>query len=138
QNRNLTLMYDCNYSYEEVDTKGIVTDIMAGPSVAEDALYVENWLRAEYRFSPKFKGLLSLMTSSAYGDAASDRKHLRTSYGMVPTLYYSPFEKIDIRFFFAYIGRFYTYSNYAIQEFDTAYHNRNEVRLGIIAPLLLL
>ena len=138
QNRNLTLMYDFNYSYEEVDTKGIVTDIMAGTSVAEDALYVENWLRAEYRFSSKFKGLLSLMTSSAYGDAASDRKHLRTSYGMVPTVYYSPFEKIDIRFFFAYIGRFYTYSNYAKQEFDTAYHNRNEVRLGIIAPLLLL
>ena len=138
QNKNFTLMYDFNYSYEEVDTKGIVTEILAEESVAEDALYIENWFRAEYRFGPKFKGLLSLMTSSAYSDATNNLTHLRTSYGMVPSLYYSPFEKIDIRFFFAYIGRFYTYSNYAIQEFDAAYHNRNEVRLGIIAPLLLL
>lgn len=138
QNRNFTLMYDFNYSYEEVDTKGIVTEIMAEESVAEDALYVENWLRAEYRFSPKFKGLVSLMTSSAYGDAITNRTHLRTSYGMVPTLYYSPFKKIDIRFFFAYIGRYYDYSNYAVEQLGAANYNRNEVRVGIIAPLLLL
>jgi hypothetical protein len=138
QNQNLTLMYDFNYSYEEVDTKGIVTTILADEAVAEDALYIENWLRAEYRFSSKFKGLLSLMTSSAYGNVTSANNHLRTSYGMVPTLYYSPFKNIDIRFFLAYIGRYYDYSNYAVEQLDAANYNRNEVRLGIIAPLLLL
>jgi hypothetical protein len=131
-------MYDFNYSYEEVDTKGIVTTILADEAVAEDALYIENWLRAEYRFSSKFKGLLSLMTSSAYGNVTSANNHLRTSYGMVPTLYYSPFKNIDIRFFLAYIGRYYDYSNYAVEQLDAANYNRNEVRLGIIAPLLLL
>jgi hypothetical protein len=106
--------------------------------VAEDAMYIENWLRAEYRFSPKFTGLLSLMTSSAYSDFTSERNHLRTSYGMVPTVYYSPFKNIDVRFFFAYIGRYYDHTNYAIENFGAANYNRNEVRLGFIAPLLLL
>jgi len=138
QNKDLTLMYDFNYSYEEIDTKGIVTNILGSDTVAEGSGYIENWLRAEYRFSPKFTGLLSLMTSSAYSDFTSDRKHLRTSYGMVPTVYYSPFKNIDVRFFFAYIGRYYEHTNYAIENFGSANYNRNEVRLGFIAPLLLL
>lgn len=131
-------MYDFNYSYEEVDTKGIVTTILESDTVAEDALYIENWLRAEYRLSPKFKGLLSLMTSSAYSNVGTDNTHLRRSYGWVPTLYYNPFKKIDIRFFLAYIGRYYDYTNYAEQQLGAADYNRNEVRIGIMAPLLLL
>ncbi|WP_034920851.1 porin [Gillisia sp. CAL575] len=138
QNNNLTLMYDFNYSYEEVDTKGIVTNILASETVAEDAMYIENWLRAEYRFSPRFTGLISLMTSNAYGNLASEPKRLRTSYGIVPTVYYIPFKNIDVRFFFAYIGRYFDHTNYAIENFGAANYNRNEVRLGFIAPLLLL
>ncbi|MGM0934936.1 MAG: porin [Bacteroidota bacterium] len=137
QNQNLTLMYDFHYSYEQVDTKGVMTNILGDDSVAEEVLYIENWLRAEYRFSPKFKGLLSLMTSSAYGNVITDRDHMRTSYGVIPTIYYSPFKNIDIRFFLAYIGRYYDYSEYAIENLDQSSYNKNEVRLGFIAPLLL-
>ena len=78
------------------------------------------------------------MTSSAYGEVENDRNRLRTSYGVVPTLYYTPIKDFDIRFFLAFIGRYYTYSNYAIEEFNAADYNRNELRIGIIAPLLLL
>lgn len=138
QNDNLTIMYDFNFSYEEVDTKGIVTSIFNTDTVAQDALYIENWVRAEYRINSKFKGLVSLMTSSAYGEVENDRNRLRTSYGVVPTLYYTPIKDFDIRFFLAFIGRYYTYSNYAIEEFNAADYNRNELRIGIIAPLLLL
>lgn len=138
ENDNLTLMYDFNYSYEEIDTKGIVTSIFDTDFVAQDALYIENWMRAEYQFSPKFKGLLSLMTSNAYGKENEDRNRLRTSYGMVPTLYYSPFKDFNLKFFMAYIGRFYNYTPYAEDQFNAADYNRNEVRVGIIAPLLLL
>jgi len=131
-------MYDFGYSYEEVDTKGIMTNILGGEWVAEDVSYIENWLRAEYRFSSKFKGLLTLMTSSAYGDVRTGHDQMRTSYGMIPTLYYSPFKNIDIRFYLAYIGRYYDYSNYAIEKLDASNYNKNEVRVGFIAPLLLL
>ncbi len=138
QNNNLNLMYDFHYSYEQVDTKGIMTNILNDGSIAEDVIYYENWLRAEYRFSSKFQGLLTLMTSSAYGDVNTSHDHMRTSYGMIPTLYYSPFENIDIRFYLAYIGRYFDYSNYAIEFLDASSYNKNEVRVGIIAPLLLL
>ena len=137
QNRNLTLMYDFHYSYEQVDTKGIMTNLLATGSVAEDVTYIENWLRAEYRFNSKFQGLLTLMTSSAYDNMITDNDHMRTSYGMIPTIYYSPFNDIDLRFFLGYISRYYDYSNYARETLGAANYNKNEVRVGIIAPLLL-
>jgi len=138
QTHNLSLMYDFHYSYEQIDTKGIVTNILNDEQVAEDVMYIENWLRAEYRFSPKFKGLLTLMTSSAYDNVKTSHDHIRTSYGMIPTLYYRPFKKIDIRFYLAYISRYYDYSKYAIEQLDASNYNKNEVRLGFIAPLRLL
>lgn len=138
QHQNLTLMYDFDYSYEEVDTKGIMTEILGNDRIAEEVTYIENWLRAEYQFSPRFKGLLTLMTSSAYGNVITGHDHMRTSYGWIPTFYYSPFKNIDLRFFLAYIGRYYDYSEYAIENLNVADYNKNEVRVGFIAPLLLL
>ena len=138
QNRDLSLMYDFGYSYEEVDTKGIMTEILGSDQIAEEVTYTENWLRAEYRFNPRFKGLLTLMTSSAFGKIEGDRDHFRTSYGWIPTLYYSPFKDLDLRFFLAYIGRYYDYSDYAINNLGQSNYNKNEVRVGFIAPLLIL
>lgn len=138
QNRNLSLMYDFHYSYEQVDTKGIMSSIIGDGSVAENVLYIENWLRAEYRFSPKFSGLLTLMTSSAYDNVKTSNDHMRRSYGAIPTIYYSPFKNIDLRFYLAYIGRYFDYSDFAIENFDVSSYNKNEFRIGFIAPLLLL
>ena len=138
QERNLSLMYDFQYSYEEIDTKGIISTILTDNQVAENVLYIENWLRAEYQFSPKFKGLLTLMTSTAYDNFTTTRNHIRTSYGTIPTLYYSPFKTFDLKFFFAYLGRYYDYTSYAKTNFEVDSYNRNELRIGIIAPLNLL
>lgn len=138
ENRNLSLMYDFHYSYEQVDTKGIITTILGNEQVAEDVQYIENWMRVEYRFSPKVKGLLTLMTSSAYDNVKTSNDHIRTSYGMIPTIYYSPFKEIDVRFYLAYIGRYFDYSDYAIENLGESSYNKNEVRAGIIAPLRLL
>lgn len=137
QNDDFSLMYDFHYSYEQVDTKGIVTGIF-GDRLAEDVLYIENWLRGQYSFSKKFQGLLTLMTSSAYANAETDRERMRRSYGMIPTFYYSPFKNLDLRFFLAYIGRYYDFSDYAIETLGASNYNKNEVRVGVIAPLLLL
>ncbi|TBW30017.1 porin [Gramella sp. KN1008] len=137
QTNDFSLMYDFHYSYEEVDTKGIVTNLISDKEIAEDVMYIENWLRAEYQFSPKLKGLLTLMTSSAYDNIKTSKEYMRTSYGAIPTLYYSPFKNLDVRFYLAYIGRYYDYSDYAI-ELGASSYNKNEVRLGFMAPLLLL
>ncbi|PTX43493.1 phosphate-selective porin O/P [Christiangramia gaetbulicola] len=138
ENRNLVLMYDFHYSFEQIDTKGIITSIISDEEVAENVEYIENWLRVEYKFSPKFKGLLTLMTSSAYDNVKTSKDYIRTSYGMIPTLYYTPFKNIDFRFYAAYIGRYFDYSNFAEQELGVTSYNKNEFRIGIIAPLHLL
>lgn len=138
QHNDLTMMYDFQYSFEEIDTKGIVNTLLADNEIATNVLYVENWLRAEYRFSEKFQGLLTLMTSTAYDSFNSSRDHIRTSYGAIPTLYYKPFKKMDIRFFLAYLGRHFEYSSFATQNFNVESFSRNELRVGILAPLNLL
>ena len=138
ENKNLTLMYDFHYSYEEIDTKGIVTSVTSDEVIAENVTYIENWFRGKYRINPKFEGLLTLMTSSAYDNAETEKDHIRTSYGIIPTVYYSPFNDLNVKFYFAYIGRYYDYSDYAINELGASSFNKNEVRIGFIAPLLLL
>ena len=138
ENDNLILMYDFHYSYEQVDTKGIMSNLLGPEIIAEDVSYVENWLRAEYKFSPRIQGLLTLMTSSTIDNVTTNSEHIRTSYGMIPTLYYSPFENFNFRFYLAYIGRYYDYSDFAMENYNVSSYNKNEVRIGFIAPLWLL
>lgn len=138
QNKKFSIMYDFEYSYEQVDTKGIMTDIIQNDNVAEKVRYIENWIRAEYRFNDQFKGLLTLMTSSAYGSFENNNDRARTSYGAIPTLYFSPFKDIDLRFYIAYIGRYYDYTDYTQETFNVSSYNKNEARIGFIAPLKIL
>ncbi len=138
QNRSLTVMYDFQYSYEQIDTKGIINNLLDENQIAEDVLYIENWLRAEYDFNSSFKGLITLMTSTAYDNFKTNKNQVRTSYGVIPTLYYSPFKNLDLQLFFSYIGRYFEYSNYAKEKFNVYSYNKNEARIGIIAPVDLL
>lgn len=136
------IMYDFNYDHEQLDTKGIVTNIINGENIANDVVYIENWIRAEYQFSPKLTGLVSLMTSNAYNkNLTGDNNRysrLRTSYGYVPTLYYHPFDDLDLRFFVAYIGRHYNHSSYVKHDLGISDYYTGELRFGFIAPLWLL
>lgn len=131
-------MYDFNYSKEQLDTKGIVTEILGGDYFALDATYKEHWMRTEYQISPSFSGLLTWMTSNAYVKDLPEtkgKKLLRASYGVVPTLLYRPFRELDLQFFAAYIGRSYRYSDYSKNVLGIENYFTNEVRFGIIAPI---
>lgn len=149
-------MYDFDYSYEEVDTKGLATSIVNGVDfadeerghdaedlrIAQKVTYIENWIRGEYQINPRFKVLLTLMTNTTYGTNVarenSGKDKLRRSYGVVPSISYKPFEDIDVRFFLTYIGRYYSYSNMALERLGAANYNKNEVKIGFIAPLRFL
>lgn len=137
-----SIMYDFNYDHEQLDSKGIVTNILNEETIATDVKYIEHWIRSEYQFSPKIRGLITLMTSNAYGKnvyaSSSGQDHLRTSYGYIPTLYYQPFQKLDLKLYVAYIGRHYHYSNYVKHELGITNYYNGEVRIGFIAPLLIL
>lgn len=142
QNDKLRIMYDFDYSHEQVDTKGVATDIIQEESVAQNVTYLENWLRSEYDFSSQFTGLLTLMTNSTYGkrfEGIKDKNRLlRRSYGVIPTLYYHPFNDLDLRFFIAFIHRYYDYSNFSKNELGATSYNSNELRFGFISPLRFL
>ena len=142
KNNKLSIMHDFAYSYEQVDTKGVATEIIGDGNIAQKVMYIENWIRTEYEFNPRFTGLLTLMTNNTFGkyfnNTSGDKKQLRRSYGVIPTVYYRPFEDINLRFFLTYILRYYDYTNFSKQEFGATSYNRNEIRLGIIAPLRFL
>lgn len=139
QTEKWTLMYDFNYSHEQLDTKGIVTSILNTEKIAQDASYIENWLRAEYLISSKFQALVTLMNSNSYAENAkhenSGFNHLKTSYGVIPTLYYRPFKDIDVRFYASYIGRYYTFSDFVKSDLNITNYNTNEFQVGLMAPL---
>ncbi len=142
ENKNFKLMYDFSYSHEQIDTKGYVTNILGGDLIAENVTYINNWIRAEYKFTPKVTGLITLMSSSASAKNVtgpqSGYNHLVTNYGVVPTVYYRLFDDIDIRLYVAYIGKYYDFSGYAHRDLGITNYNTGEFRIGFIAPLLIL
>lgn len=142
KNKRFSIMYDFSYSKEQVDTKGVATGIIGGETVAQKVSYIENWIRTEYEFSPQLTGLLTLMTNNTFGkyfdEITGDKKQLRRSYGVVPTIYFRPFDDLDLRFFVTYIHRYYDYSAFSKQNFGATSYNSNEIRFGFIAPLRFL
>ncbi|MGL2963960.1 porin [Flavobacterium sp. RSB2_4_14] len=137
------LYYDFHYSAEELDRKGIVSSIISSQYqyAAQDALYVENWLRAEYAATPKVTLLLSVFTSchswKDNPDSNADTK-LSTSYGLIPTIEYLPFKDINMRFFVGYVARKYDYTSYAENAFGVKDYTTGQLSFGIVAPLLVL
>lgn len=140
KSNNLTLMYDFQYSLEALDNKGIATNIITSgfQAPAEDVKYVEHWLRAEYQIQPKINLLLTVMTNNTYAkhDGNSNKK-LVTTYGLIPTIEYSPFKDLNLRFYASYVARKYNYSNYSKTQFSTVDRNTGRFSIGIISPLLV-
>lgn len=153
QDSKLTLMYDFQYSHENIDRKGITSRIInakadrdvldyKGDVLAKDVSYMDNWLRADYLVTPKVNLSLTLMTSNAYGkDIAgegSGTDRLSTSYGFIPAVQYLPFKDMNIRFYVSYVGRYYNYSSLAKDKFGLENYNTGRLTIGFIAPLLIL
>ena len=108
--KNFVLYYDFQYSDEGLDRKGIVSSIISSQYqyAAQNALYVENWVRAEYLVAPKINLLLTVMNSNHSWKDNPDpngSSKLSTSYGLIPTIQYMPFKDFNIKFYVAYTAR---------------------------------
>jgi len=140
KSNNLTLMYDFQYSFEALDNKGIATNIMTSgfQAPAEDVKYIEHWLRAEYKIQPNVNLLLTVMTNNTYAKSnGNSNEKLVTTYGLIPTIEYSPFKDLNLRFYVSYVARKYNYSNYSETQFSSADRNTGRFSIGFIAPLLV-
>lgn len=141
--KNFVLYYDFQYSDEGLDRKGIVSSIISSQYqyAAQDALYVENWVRAEYLASPKINLLLTVMNSNHSWKDNPDpngSSKLSTSYGLIPTIQYMPFKDFNIKFYVAYTARKYDYTRYAENAFGVKDYTTGLLGFGFIAPLLVL
>jgi hypothetical protein len=140
---NFSIAYDFQYSNEGLDNKGIVTDIVMPTYqfAAEDVLYVENWLRAEYKIQPKVNLLLTVMTNNSYWNGNPDAnatKRVVTSFGLIPAVQYMPFKDLNAKFYISYVARKYDYSAYAENSLGATDRNTGRLSVGIIAPLFVL
>lgn len=142
-NNNFVLYYDFKYSDEGLDRKMIISDIISSQYLyaAQGAVYVENWLRAEYVVHPKITLLLSVFNSNHSWRKNPDPNgsdKLSTSYGIIPTIEYMPFKDLNMRFFAGYVGRKYDYTSYAKNTFGVSDYTTGQFSIGIVAPLLVL
>ena len=141
--KNFVLFYDFQYSSEGLDRKGIVSDIISSQYqyAAQNTLYVENWVRAEYLVTPKVNLLLTVMNSNHSWKDSPDpngSSKLATSYGLIPSLQYMPFKDMNIKFYVAYTARKYNYTSYAENAFGVKDYTTGLLGFGFIAPLLVL
>ncbi|OXA88691.1 porin [Flavobacterium hercynium] len=141
--KKFILYYDFQYSNEGLDRKGLVSGVIREQYkfAAQNALYIDNWLRAEYMVAPKVNVLLTLMSSNHYWKNNPDHdapSMLTTSYGIIPTIQYLPFKDTNIKFYLGYVGRKYDYTDYAENSFGAKDYTTGLVSFGFIAPLLLL
>ncbi|ESU22797.1 hypothetical protein FEDK69T_18160 [Flavobacterium enshiense DK69] len=144
-NDKFVLYYDFQYSDEGLDRTSIVSSIvstpLATPIAVRDALYVENWLRAEYFVTPKVNLLMTAMHSNHYWkdnpDPGADDL-LSVSYGLIPTVQYFPFKDYNMKFYLSYIYRKYDYKSYAEAAYGVKDYTTGVLSFGIIAPFLVL
>ena len=140
--KNFVLYYDFKYSDEGLDRTGVVSHIASSeyPYAAQGALYVENWVRAEYLVAPKINLLLTVMNcnQSWKDNPLNSSSKLSTSYGLIPTIQYMPFKDFNIKFYVAYTARKYDYTDYAKNAFGVKDYTTGLLGFGFIAPLLVL
>lgn len=141
--KNFVLYYDFQYSKENIDRKGIISNIINSKYqyAAQDAVYLENWLRAEYLVTPKVNLLLTVMHSNHSWKGNPDPKatsKLGSSYGLIPTIQYMPFKDMNLKFYMAYTARKYDFTKYAETTFGVKDYTTGLLSFGFIAPLLVL
>jgi hypothetical protein len=134
------VQYDFKFSNEELDRTSVVSSIISpvNPYSALGARYIEHWMFIERTINPKLKINAALMLSDAYWygnpDPNSDA-HLRSAWGVVPSIEYNPFTDLNMRFFLSYVGRFFRYSDYSKTAFNSEDGNTARIQVGLISPL---
>ena len=137
------MYYDFQYSKEDLDQKCVISNIIKTQNTytAQEVSYIDNWIRAEYKIQPKVDVLLTLMTNNSYWNGnpnPNKNNNLVTSYGIIPTIEYSPFTDLNLKFYVGYVAKKYNYSSYAETKFNAVDYSTGQLSFGIIAPLLVL
>ena len=136
--------YDLKMTSQDIDRSDIVSsfvpDSMAVYRLTK-TFYIENWLHVERSFAGKWKATITAFTNDASWFDNPDREkrgHLRSSYGLIPSIEFYPHKKLNLRFFANYIGRYYHYTDYARNKFGLRNSTTGVIEIGFAAPLVVL
>jgi hypothetical protein len=138
-------IYDFKWSDEELDRTGIVSETIPNDlynySVA-NTLYIGHWINLRYQIKPKvaltFVGMLDIANwKNSHNDPqnTTGEEHIRNAWGYIPAVEYFPWKDQNIKFFANWVGRVYTYSDYAIDRFSVADHSTGRFTVGFISPV---
>lgn len=138
------LKYDFKWAREDLDRNTVITRLIPKsyyPYPANDVAYIEHWIQAEYRASYHWNAGLVAFTGNDYwkgNPAASADPHLRTTWGIIPSIEYLPFTKLNMRFFCSYTARIYHFTPYAQTAFGLRNSHTGLAMIGVLAPLAVL
>lgn len=126
---------DFMYSMEDIDRKGIITNILGRSDGhnAFDASYFSLVAKCNYRFLPKWNAFVKGMYETAAVTKASEdieKGKYRTSWGYLAGIEYYPMET-NLHFFVTYIGRSYNFTSRA-KALQQENYNTNRVSVGFI------
>lgn len=144
------MYFDWMYSIEDVDRKGIITNIVAPHGCDKNAAKTDIMsfiLHANYRFHPKWnvfgkfmyenEGVYKTNKMTVYNENDKEttielrKGKYRTALGYIGGVEYYPFKDRTLHFFATYIGRNYFYTAKA-KEFGATHQNTNSVQVGFI------
>jgi hypothetical protein len=140
-------IYDFKWSDEELDRTGVVSETIPNSlynySVG-NTLYIGHWVNLKYQINPKvaltFVGMLDISNwKNSNNDPlnTTGEEHIRNAWGYIPAVEYFPWKDLNIKFFANWIGRVYTYSDYAIDRFGVTDYTTGRFTVGFISPLAI-
>jgi hypothetical protein len=138
------VQYDFKYMMDGLDRLGIVSGLIPKSYSSYTAIntdYIEHWLRVQYNFTPQWNITAIGMVDNALWKGnpdANKNNHIRTAWGFIPSLEFYPYKKLDLKFFAAYVGRYYDYTTYAKEKFGLANSTTGQLMFGFISPLKFL
>ena len=142
--KRFDLSYDYKISNEGLDRTGIISNEIPDSLynyAVEKTLYRSHWIRATYKFNPKWHISVDAFVDFADWlddlDPKKNENRFRTVYSVIPTIEFYPWENFDLKFFLGYIGRWYKYSDYAKTRpgLTKTDFNESRIMIGMISPL---
>ena len=137
--KKLGMYLDLMHSYEQLDSKRYLTDIVGlqNMHVAPSAMYNSVVARLNYRITDAWNLFVKGMwetTSAVKNSAGFERGHYRTSYGYIGGVEYYPLKDSDLHFYASFVGRSYRYAQRA-KAFGVSDDDTQRLQLGFIYQL---
>lgn len=127
---------DFMYSDEDLDRKGIISNIIDSEHAAFNAKYMSLVAKFNYRFQPKWNVFVKGMYETASVFKATEdveKGKYRTSYGYLAGVEFYPMET-NLHFFCTFVGRSYNFTDHGkAYGFDN--YNTQRVEIGFIYQL---